>query len=61
MLALGVGLILCLMPDKLLPSQDSMNPSKFPAWAYWLQALLAVLSIGALLEGTRNPFIYFNF
>jgi alginate O-acetyltransferase complex protein AlgI len=61
MLALAAGLIFTFVPDRIFPSPDSRNPGKFPAWAYWLQAILGVLSVCSLLEGARNPFIYFNF
>ncbi|MBZ2170613.1 MBOAT family O-acyltransferase [Nitratidesulfovibrio sp. SRB-5] len=59
--ALAVGGALCLLPDKFLPDPTSHKASAFPASAYWLQALLAVISIALLLTGARNPFIYFDF
>jgi alginate O-acetyltransferase complex protein AlgI len=59
--ALAVGAALCLAPDRLFPAPDSRRPGDFPAALYWLQALLAVLSVSILLGGARNPFIYFNF
>ncbi|MDR2339426.1 MAG: MBOAT family protein [Deltaproteobacteria bacterium] len=59
--ALALGILFCLVPDRLLPKPDSTNPSGFPAWVYLLQAALAVLSVSTLLGGARNPFIYFNF
>jgi alginate O-acetyltransferase complex protein AlgI len=60
-LALAAGALLCLAPDKLFPSPSSASPGAFPTALYWVQAILAVLSISILLGGARNPFIYFNF
>ncbi len=59
--ALAVGVILCLLPDRFFPAPTSRKAEAFPASAYCLQALFAVLSIALLLTGARNPFIYFDF
>ena len=59
--ALVAGAALCLLPDKCFPAPDSRTARAFPASALCLQAVLAVLSVGLLLIGARNPFIYFNF
>lgn len=59
--ALAVGVVLCLLPDRFFPAPTSRNAGEFSASAYGLQALLAVLSIAFLLRGARNPFIYFDF
>jgi alginate O-acetyltransferase complex protein AlgI len=60
-LALALGVILCLAPDRLFPSPTSDRPGAFPTAAYGAHSLLAVLSVSILLGGARNPFIYFNF
>lgn len=59
--ALVIGIILCLIPDKYFPEPTSRKPGDFPVSVYVLQVVLAVLSVAFLLTGTRNPFIYFNF
>ena len=59
--ALAVGIVSSLLPDRFFPTPTSHSAESFPASAYWLQALLAVLSVVLLLSGTRNPFIYFDF
>lgn len=59
--ALVAGTVLCLLPDRFFPAPTSRMAGSFPASAYWLQALLAVLSVALLLIGARNPFIYFDF
>lgn len=60
--ALSIGFLLCLIPDRLLPSvPDSHNPQFFTVPAYVFQIAFAVLSISLLVTGGRNPFIYFNF
>jgi alginate O-acetyltransferase complex protein AlgI len=59
--ALTIGVILCLLPDRFFPNPSSRKAGNFPASAYCLQVLLSVLSIALLLTGARNPFIYFNF
>ena len=60
-LALVVGGILCLLPDKVFPNPTSRTAGAFSPSAYCLQIFLGILSIAFLLTGTRNPFIYFNF
>ncbi|MDR1368160.1 MAG: MBOAT family protein [Candidatus Accumulibacter sp.] len=59
--ALAVGFVLCLLPDRFFPAPTSHKAESFPASAYGLQTLFAVLSIALLLTGGRNPFIYFDF
>lgn len=60
-LFLVVGVMLCLLPDKVIAAPTSRNPAAFTMGTFVLQALLAVASVGLLVVGTRNPFIYFNF
>jgi alginate O-acetyltransferase complex protein AlgI len=59
--ALGLGLAFSLAPDRFFPAPTSRAAGAFPASAYCLQALLAVVSVSLLLTSARNPFIYFNF
>ena len=59
--ALAVGGVLCLLPDRFFPDPIARKAGVVPASAYCLQAVLAVLSIALLLTGARNPFIYFDF
>ena len=59
--ALAAGAALCLLPDRLFPAPTSREAGRFLTGAYWLQAVLAVLSVALLLTGARNPFIYFDF
>jgi len=58
---LVVALILCLLPDRLLPKATSHNPKDFGSFAFCLQMALAFFSLSMLLVNARNPFIYFNF
>jgi len=60
-IALILGIVLCLLPDRCFPDPTSCRTGNFSARAYCLQAFLAVLSIAFLLTRARNPFIYFNF
>lgn len=59
--AMLVGLVFCLLPDKFFPSPTSRFPALFPPSLFVIQILLGVFSISFLLVGMRNPFIYFNF
>lgn len=61
LLILPVGVLICLLPDRWIPSPSSDTPTQFPFFMYFLQALLAVESVALLVQGGRNPFIYFNF
>lgn len=61
LLILPVGVLMCILPDKWIPTPTSKEPTAFPFIIYLLQALLAVESVALLVQGGRNPFIYFNF
>ena len=60
-LTLLAGVVLCLLPDRIFPAPASRNPGGIPFAMMCAQAVLAVYSVARLLQGTRNPFIYFNF
>lgn len=59
--AVIIGGLLCLFPDKWFPDPTSHKVLAFSMPALTIQALLGVLSIALLLTGARNPFIYFDF
>jgi len=59
--ALAVGVLLCLVPDRLVEITPSKNPGDYRSGLYLFHALLAVVSVSMLLTSQRNPFIYFNF
>ena len=58
---LAIGVFLCLIPDRLVPTPTSHKETEYSLAAFYLQAILGIASIGALLTSTHNPFIYFNF
>ncbi|MDR3203505.1 MAG: MBOAT family protein [Deltaproteobacteria bacterium] len=58
---LFVGIVICLLPDRLFPAPACRQEGNFSSGAFFLQAILTVFSISLLLAGARNPFIYFNF
>jgi len=58
---LVAALILCLLPDRVLPKATSHAPQEFGSLAFFLQMILAFFSLSMLLASARNPFIYFNF
>lgn len=58
---LAVGILLCLISDRLLPRPTSHEPSRFSWVSMSIQAVLFVPALGSLLTSSRNPFIYFNF
>lgn len=56
-----IGVVICLLPDKLLPHPESHGSIAVPnAWLL-VQFLLFFLSVAFLVSGARSPFIYFNF
>ena len=59
--ALGAGVFLCLIPDRLVAIAPSREPAAFSGVLYLFHAVLAVVSVALLVTTVRNPFIYFNF
>jgi len=59
--AIAIGIFLCLLPDRLLPTPDSAHPEQVHRWHMLVQALLFFPALAFLVSGSRNPFIYFNF
>jgi alginate O-acetyltransferase complex protein AlgI len=60
-IALLIGSIICLIPDKFFPEITSRKTNRLSPIIYCCHAILAILSVSFLLVRVRNPFIYFNF
>ena len=59
--AMLAGIFLCVIPDKVVKLPSTTEFSSFSLNSYFLQAILAIVSISMLIASGRNPFIYFNF
>jgi Predicted membrane protein involved in D-alanine export len=61
LVALGVGVLLCALPDSLFPRPTAHTEETLPTLHFCVHALLAVISFGMLCLSSTNPFLYFNF
>lgn len=61
LIAMFTGVFLCVIPDKVVKLPSTTEFTSFSLNSYFLQAILAIVSISMLIASGRNPFIYFNF
>jgi alginate O-acetyltransferase complex protein AlgI len=60
-IALLAGILICLLPDRVIPQPTSSNEDDYPMVLYGFHIVLGTLSLSFLMSMVRNPFIYFNF